>query len=104
MNPVLIGSASLAVLYGAWLAWKRGEPLATWGLIWIGANYLPLWVLALFANRITYFYYVLPAVPGLALLTAALLEHGRFPRPVRWGYVAAAVVAFLAWFPFREVP
>ena len=104
MNPVLIGSASLAVLYGAWVAWKRGEALATWGLIWIGANYLPFWALALFANRITYFYYVLPAVPGLALLTAGLLVHARLPRFVTWGYVLVAAVAFLASFPFREVP
>jgi 4-amino-4-deoxy-L-arabinose transferase-like glycosyltransferase len=104
LNPVLIGSASVAVLYGIWLAWRRKEPLAAWGLIWIGANYLPFWALALFANRVTYFYYALPAVPGLVLLTTALLVHGRFPRPVQWGYVAAAVVAFVAWFPFRQVP
>lgn len=104
MNPVLIGSAVLAVIYAGRLAWKRAEPLAMWGLVWIGANYLPYWGLTLFANRITYFYYVLPAVPGLAVLTAVLLVHGRFPRIVTWLYVAAAVVAFVAYFPFRQVP
>ncbi|HLF49570.1 MAG TPA: glycosyltransferase family 39 protein, partial [Methylomirabilota bacterium] len=104
MNPVIIGSASVAVLYGAWLAWKRGEALATWALLWIAANYLPFWILALVANRITYFYYILPSIPGLAVLTAALLVHGRFPRLVVWGYVTAAIVAFVAYFPFRQVP
>jgi len=104
LNPVLIGTASLAVLYGAWLAWKRREALATWGLVWVAANYLPFWILAIFANRITYFYYILPSIPGLAVLTAVLLVHGRLPRLVVWAYLAASVVAFVAYFPFRQVP
>ena len=104
LNPVLIGSVWLAVLFGAWLAWKRGEALAAWALIWSAANYLPYVALSLLANRITYFYYILPSVPALAVLTAILLVHGRFPRIVVWAYLAASIVAFIAFFPFRQVP
>jgi len=104
LNPVLIGSAALAGLFGAWLAWRRGEPLATWALIWVGANYIPFWFLALFANRITYFYYALPAVPGLALLCAVLLVHARLPKAVQWGYVLATAIVFIGYFPFRQIP
>jgi 4-amino-4-deoxy-L-arabinose transferase-like glycosyltransferase len=104
LNPALIGAVPLAVLFAGWLAWRRREPLATWGLIWVGANYLPFWVLALFANRITYFYYILPSVPGLAVLITALLIHGRLPRIVVWGFLGATILAFIAYFPFRQVP
>jgi predicted membrane-bound dolichyl-phosphate-mannose-protein mannosyltransferase/Gpi18-like mannosyltransferase len=104
LNPALIGAMPLAVLYGVWLAWKRGEALVTWGLLWIAANYLPYWELALLSNRITYFYYILPAVPGLAVLVAAFLIHGRLPRAVVWGFLGVTIVAFIAYFPFRQVP
>jgi 4-amino-4-deoxy-L-arabinose transferase-like glycosyltransferase len=104
LNPVLIGSASLGVLYAAWLAWRRGEPVASFGLVWIAANYLPFYPLVLFSHRISYFYYVLPAVPGLALVLAAVLVHARLPRFVIVGFVVLAAVAFVAYFPFREIP
>ncbi len=104
MNPVLIGSASLAVLLGGWLAWKRNNALAAWAVLWIAANYLPYWALVVFAHRITYFFYVLPSVPALAILAAIFLTESRLPSFVRWGYVAAALIAFLAYFPFRQVP
>jgi dolichyl-phosphate-mannose-protein mannosyltransferase len=104
LNPVLLGSAPLAILYGGWLAWRRDNRLALWSLVWIAATYLPYWVLAIFANRITYFYYVLPVVPALAAVTAAFLVQSRLPRIVVWGYITACVVAFIAYFPFREIP
>ena len=104
LNPALIGAMPLAVFFGLWLAWKRGEALVTWGLLWIAANYLPYWELALLSNRVTYFYYVLPAVPGLAVLVAAFLIHGRLPRAVVWGFLVVTIVAFVAYFPFRQVP
>jgi predicted membrane-bound dolichyl-phosphate-mannose-protein mannosyltransferase len=104
LNPALLGAAPLAVLFAVWLAWKRGEALVTWGLLWIAANYLPYWELALLSNRITYFYYVLPAVPGLAVLVSAFLIHGRLPRAVVWGFLGVTILAFIAYFPFRQVP
>jgi hypothetical protein len=104
MNPILIGSAALATLFALRLAIKRGEPVAMWALIWITANYLPYVVLTILANRITYFYYILPSIPGLALLIAVLLVHGRFGRRIAWAYVGLAVIGFIAYFPFRELP
>jgi 4-amino-4-deoxy-L-arabinose transferase-like glycosyltransferase len=104
LNPALIGVAPLAFIFAVWLAWKRGEALVTWGLLWIAANYLPYWELALLSNRITYFYYVLPTVPGLAVLVSAFLIHGRLPRAVVWGFLGVTILAFIAYFPFRQVP
>ena len=104
LNPVLIGSASVGVLYGAWLTWRRGEPIAAFGLLWIAANYLPYFPLVLFSHRISYFYYILPAVPGLALVLTAFLVHARLPRAVVIGFVIVTAIAFVAYFPFREIP
>jgi predicted membrane-bound dolichyl-phosphate-mannose-protein mannosyltransferase len=104
LNPVLIGTATIAGIYAGWLSLRRGEPIASFGLLWIAANYLPYWALVLFSHRISYFYYVLPAVPGLALVLAAFLVHGRMPRAVIVAFLLAAAVAFVAYFPFREIP
>jgi hypothetical protein len=103
LSPVLIGSASLVVLFGAWLG-ARGHRLSQWSLVWIAANYLPFWVLALVAHRITYLYYVLPLLPALAALTAVFLLRAQLPRVVTAGYLAASVLAFIAYFPFRQIP
>jgi hypothetical protein len=31
-----------------------------------------------------------------------MLWHPGFPRVCRWGYLAALILGFLAYFPFRE--
>jgi dolichyl-phosphate-mannose--protein O-mannosyl transferase len=104
MNPILIGSLPIAFLFTGWLAWKRRSRLATWSLIWAGANYLPYVVLALFSQRITYLYYFLPVIPALAVAAALLLRRSGLPRFVTLGYVVAFMAAFVAYFPFRQIP
>lgn len=104
MNPVLLGAIPLAVPFTAWLAWRRRSRLAIWSLAWMAASYLPYVALTLFANRITYIYYFLPVIPGLGAAIALLLLRSGLPRPVLWGYVAAYVAGFAAYFPFRELP
>jgi predicted membrane-bound dolichyl-phosphate-mannose-protein mannosyltransferase len=104
LNPVLIGSATIGGLYAAWLSLRRGEPIASFGLLWIAANYLPYFPLVLLSHRISYFYYIVPAVPGLALVLAATLVHSRLPRAVVVGFAVVTVLAFIANFPFKEIP
>jgi predicted membrane-bound dolichyl-phosphate-mannose-protein mannosyltransferase len=104
LNPILIGVASIALLFGAWYASRERHVLSTWAIVWFGANYLPYYVLVLLAHRITYLYYILPAVPALAILTAVLLLRAKLPPIVTWGYLAASALAFVAYFPFRVIP
>lgn len=104
MNPILIGSLPIAFLFTAWLARKWRNRLATWALVWAAANYLPYVVLALLSERVTYLYYFLPVIPPLAVATALLLRRSGLPRFVTAGYVAAFCVAFVAYFPFRQIP
>jgi predicted membrane-bound dolichyl-phosphate-mannose-protein mannosyltransferase len=104
LSPVLIGAAPLVVIFGVWLAIRQRHRLAGYAAIWLAANYLPYYALAIVAHRITYLYYILPAIPALAVLTAVFLLRSQLPRVVAYGYVVASALAFLAYFPFRQIP
>jgi predicted membrane-bound dolichyl-phosphate-mannose-protein mannosyltransferase len=104
LNPLLAGTIPLAALFVGWVAWRTGNVLAVWAIVWAAANFLPLVWLALVSQRVTYLYYFLPVVPALAVAVAILLTRARLPRAVVWGYLVAYAVGFLAYFPFREIP
>lgn len=104
LNPVLAGGLALVLPHAAWLAWRRRDRIAGWSLLWLAAGFLPFVALALTTNRVMYLYYVLPVVPALAIATALVLARLRVPRSVVAGYLAATALAFLAYFPFRQLP
>jgi 4-amino-4-deoxy-L-arabinose transferase-like glycosyltransferase len=104
LNPVLIGAAPIAFLFAVALAWRAENRLAMWCVLWAAATYLPYYALVLVGHRITYLYYVLPAVPALAVAVALLLARANLPRIVAFGYVIGIGLAFVAYFPFRQLP
>ncbi len=104
LNPVLIGLTALALPWAAWAAWKRRDPVASWGLLWTAGNILPYVILAIVSSRVMYFYYILPAIPGLAILAASFLIGSRMPRIVIVVWMIAMAALFIAWFPFRQIP
>jgi dolichyl-phosphate-mannose-protein mannosyltransferase len=104
LNPLLAGAIPLAALFTGWYAWRTRDRLAIWAVAWAAANYVPYLLLALLTPRIMYIYYALPLVPAAAVGIALLLTRGGLPRAVLWGYVAAYLVGFAAYFPFRQIP
>jgi hypothetical protein len=104
INPVLLAGMAIVIPWSIHQAWRRRDRLAGWGLVWMGANWLPYVALALLTNRVMYFYYVLPVIPGLAALSALFLVRAKLPRIVLVAYLLLAAGAFLAWFPFRQIP
>jgi dolichyl-phosphate-mannose-protein mannosyltransferase len=104
LNPLLAGAIPLSALFAFWYAWRTGNGLARWAVAWGAANYLPYVALAIFTHRITYIYYLLPAIPAIAAAVAILLLRAGLPRFVLWGFVVAYVVGFAAYFPFRQMP
>lgn len=104
MNPLLAGAIPLAFLFTGWLAWRARHRLALWAVVWAAANYLPYVALSLLNHRITYIYYFLPVIPAAAIAVALLLRRATLPTFVTVGFVAAYVVGFLAYFPFRAIP
>lgn len=104
IGPVLLGGATLAIPYAWWRARRRADPLAAWGLVWVTALYVPFLLLWALAGRISYLYYALPVIPGLAVLLAVLLCRARLPRIVAITCLVVAVVVFVAVFPIRQLP
>jgi predicted membrane-bound dolichyl-phosphate-mannose-protein mannosyltransferase len=103
-NPILVAAIPLSGLFALWYAWKTRSRLALWAIAWAAANYLPYVALAVFTPRIEYIYYALPLVPAIAISIALLLMRAGLPRFVRWGFLGAYVLGFLAYFPFRQIP
>ena len=104
LNPLLAGAIPLAFLFATWFAWRRKNMLARWSVAWAAANYLPYVALAIVNHRITYIYYFLPVIPAIAIAVAILLLRSGLPRFVLWGFLAAYLVGFAAYFPFRQLP
>ena len=104
MNPLLIAPLLIALLVTASLAWRTGHRLATWSVVWALANWMPYVLLVLISDRVTYLFYFLPVIPAAAVFLAVLLWRSGLPRWVGGVYAAAYVVAFVAYFPFRQVP
>jgi hypothetical protein len=104
LNPLLAGLIPLSALFVLWYARRTRNGLALWAVAWGAANYLPFVALAILTHRIMYIYYLLPAIPAIAAAIAILLARARLPRFVLWGFVAAYIVGFAAYFPFRQVP
>lgn len=103
-NPLLAAAVPFAGLFCLWYAWRSRSRLAIWAVAWAAANYLPYVALAILTPRIEYIYYALPLVPAVAIMIAIFLTRLRLPAFVRWGYLAAYVVGFIAYFPFRQIP
>jgi 4-amino-4-deoxy-L-arabinose transferase-like glycosyltransferase len=102
LNPALPGVALMALAYALWRWRRRGDVLAAWSILWCVGLFLPFLLLAVISHRISYLFYVLPLVPAYAVAATLMLWHEGLPRAPRWGFVAALVLGFLAYFPFRE--
>ncbi|MDG6900938.1 MAG: glycosyltransferase family 39 protein [Nitrososphaerota archaeon] len=70
-------------------------------LVWFAWSYLPYIVLWLY-GRVTYPFYILPAVPALATGAAYFVTRDWFPKKVVWFYLAAAFAWFVWYFPLKD--
>ena len=104
LNPLLASGSLIATLFVTWYARQRPSRTARWAIVWIAANFLPLVLLSLVGNRVTYIYYMLPVVPGLAVAITALLLRSGLPLFVTVAFLAAYLLGFAAYFPFRQLP
>ena len=104
LNAFLAGAMPLALVFAAWAAWRRRDPLATWATIWGAANYLPYVALALVSDRVMYLYYMLPVVPAVAAAVAVFITRAGLPPVVRWAFVGLFAAGVVAYFPFRTIP
>jgi predicted membrane-bound dolichyl-phosphate-mannose-protein mannosyltransferase len=103
MNPALAGIALTALAYAGWRWIRLRDPLACWSVVWAAGVFVPFVVLSLVSHRISYLFYALPLVPAYSIAAALLMWHEGLPRACRWGFAAALLLGFAAYFPFREI-
>ena len=73
---------------------------AAFTLVFFLWSYLP-YVALFFADRVTYPFYFLPAVPAMAMGTTYWLTRNWFPKWLIYVYVATAFVFFFIYFPYK---
>ncbi len=70
--------------------------------IFLVAGYLFSFIFWIFSNRQGFFYYMLPAVPWMCLITAANLYRTKFDlygKVFVWGYVVVLLISFCLYYP-----
>jgi dolichyl-phosphate-mannose-protein mannosyltransferase len=102
MNPVVIGTAVLAVSYVVWHAWRFRDRLSLWVVAWVATTYLSYYPLVLISHRTTYIFYFLPTLAAVSVAIAQLLRHPTLPRLVVWGYLVGLLVAVADYFPYKH--
>lgn len=106
MNPFVLQLWALGLPLAAY-AWWRGRPganLAALSLAWFAVTYLPFVVASGIGQRISYIFYFLPTLPAVALAGSYFLLTAGLPRAVIWTYVAAVLLGFYGYFPFKPTP
>jgi len=100
MNPFVIAAAPLGVAFAIWRLVTERDRVGLWVVAWTAATLLPLVGLAL-VHRISYIYYVLPTLPAVAVGVALFLRRAGLPPLVVGTYLAAVLLGFVLYYPFR---
>ena len=88
-NPLLWWASIAAVLGLLWAAWRQRDARPALVPLLVCALYLP-W---LATSRVSYIYYLTPAIPFLAIAVAAALTRLAGPVPLRGRWAALAFAA-----------
>ena len=101
MNPFVIGAAPFAVAYALFRTLDARDRVGLWVLAWVAAMYLPFVLLALVEHRVSYIFYFLPTLPAVAAGVALFLRRAGLPPLVVGTYLAAVLLGFVLYYPFR---
>ena len=106
MNPYVLQLWPFGLAFAAWAWWRRrpGADLAALALAWFAMTYAPFYAATLFGQRISYLFYFLPTLPAVALAGSYFLLRAGLPRLVVGVYLAAVMLGFYGYFPFKPVP
>jgi predicted membrane-bound dolichyl-phosphate-mannose-protein mannosyltransferase len=103
MNPFVLHLWPLGLAWATWAWWQRrpGAELGALVLAWFACTYLPFYGATLVGQRVTYLFYFLPTLPAVALAGGSFLVATGLPRLFLWLYLAAVLLGFYGYFPFK---
>mgnify|MGYP001022095996 CR=1 FL=1 len=106
MNPFVLALWPFALAISAHAWWKRepGSDAGALVLAWFAAVYAPFVAGSLIGQRISYLFYFLPVLPSIVVGGSLFLLRPGIPGVVRWVYLAAVLLGFYGYFPFKPVP
>jgi len=112
VNPTILYLTIPAMIYAAYSYFERKDDLSLFMIVWFAASYVPFLAAATLANRVTYLFYFLPAVPAVAGAVSHMIADQYPPKVVVLFYLAVVVGWFLWMFPvalpflvpFKTVP
>lgn len=97
-----IAYATVPVMIAAgWAFWRTPDEMSLLSLAWFAGTMGPF-TLGAIEGRATYLYYMLVVLPAVYLAIArSFFLRPRMPQSLRWVYVFALAVSFVAFFPLR---
>jgi hypothetical protein len=101
MNPFIVFLALPAFALCVWLLWRERDRIAALAVAWTVGTFVPFVLLAVFAERTEYLYYMVVIVPGLYLAVARMFSRRFLPGAALVGYVCALGYGFWSLYPFR---
>ena len=104
MNPAISFLTIPALLYCAYNYYQRRDDLSLVSLVLAAATYLPFYPAVILGQRVTYLFYLLPAVPAICGAIAYMIADTKLPRLVVIFYLAVVVYIFIVMFPFQRIP
>jgi dolichyl-phosphate-mannose--protein O-mannosyl transferase len=103
MNPTLLYLTIPSMVYAAYSYFDRQDDLSLFTIVWFAASYMPFLGAAILANRVTYLFYFLPAVPAVAAAVAEMIADQHPPKIIVLFYLGVVVWWFFNTFPFYEL-
>ena len=105
MNPFVLGLWPFALGFAItwWVARRERSELGAFALAWFFCTYAPFYLTTLVGQRISYLFYFLPTLPAIALAGGQFLLGANLPRLALWIYLAAVLLGFYGYFPFKPV-
>jgi dolichyl-phosphate-mannose-protein mannosyltransferase len=99
MNDYIIAAAPFALLHSARRAWAGRSRLAAFAVASFLGNFAPIFVAWAVLSRMSYIYYMVPAIPAIACAIAGIATSA--PRVFQWAFAAAVLYSFRVYFPFH---
>lgn len=104
MNPTILYLTIPALLYSSYNYFKKQDDFSLFMLVWFAATYLPYLPGAIIGHRVTYLFYMMPAIPAICGAVAHMIADQKPPRLVVIFYLAVVLFWFYQMFPFKAFP